>query len=869
MYKVWPYAIALLIIISAIPVTLLEGNAESDDGSLPEWGFYVYMAGDNTLDQEVPDDLNEMKEVGSNENLEIVTLTDQLMENDSHAYHVIKHGLEETLLSEINSTWGNEIDMGDGDTLRDFMVWATTEYPAQKKILVIWNHGSGWKKVAEDRGSHLTVPEIRNSIEEYREITGDPPLTLIGFDACLMGMFEIAYELKDQAEMIQGSEAYEPLAGWTYSNLLYKLDGQMTNSDLAYHVVNDYIESYSNGTVHTGYSVTAAVVDTGKLEDVGNKLENFSIQLNSVLPVYRDEVSYARDETQRYDQEPDYRDLYDLTINVENRIPVSDTKKYASELRNSINGAVIAEDHWRKPDDITTEEVDPGIPVDRAHGLTIYFPTEGAETGYDDLLTSDSKWSEFIQNFAIGMEPEAHLLEVNSTSVDTGTGYNDSVLVSGSYEGNATEVRIRLLNSGGNVTNSYNGSISLGNIPGVYLQPTKSGNYSLEMGIYGDSGFLEDHYIKENLFVDLHLPDLEVDRPKIIIENGLYEVLNLEKGDSFLIQGNVYNVGTIPANNVTVLVNNNGNTVQFDFPEIGPSQKKSWSISKNEIQYTGEYSVDISVSSDDEFEIDGKNNRTSYSFHVFDNLEHEYNVKSRNKNLLKIETNITGGYEFPWLETYITVNNAKTQSWDSITIDVEVPEGWIFQSDDTFLHLSDETEILVKVKPPLHTKMGEYKIELRLTDRNGFMAGNGEITANVHQYYGVTIYAEQVGQVVSIGITNSGNGNDNFKLTKELEEGLTLYLTKTFIENLSAFETVVITGVGLKTDSPKPYSAKFIIQGVIVEGVGNENITAEVILEITDNESQNQSSNNGIVSIFLATIGTIGIVYFIYQRRIQ
>ena len=121
-YKVWPYAIVLLIIISAIPVTLLEGNAESDDDGLPEWGFYVYMAGDNTLYQEVTDDLNEMKMIGSNENLEIVTLTDQLMENDSHAYHVIKHDVEETALSEINSTWGNEIDMGDGDTLRDFMV---------------------------------------------------------------------------------------------------------------------------------------------------------------------------------------------------------------------------------------------------------------------------------------------------------------------------------------------------------------------------------------------------------------------------------------------------------------------------------------------------------------------------------------------------------------------------------------------------------------------------------------------------------------------------------------------------------------------------------------------------------------------------
>ncbi len=854
MYRVWPYAIALLVIISAFPTTLPVGNAESDEDSLPEWGFYVYMAGDNTLYEEVTDDLNEMMMVGSNSNLEIVALTDQLLGNDSHAYHVVKHGVEETPLSEINATWENEIDMGDGETLKDFMVWATTEYPAQRKILVIWDHGSGWKRVAEDQGSYLTVPEIRNSIENYREITGDPPLTMIGFDACLMGMFEIAYELKDQTEMIHGSEAYEPLEGWTYNHLLYKLDQQTTNSELAYHIVNDYIESYRNGSVYTSYSVTAAVIDTSKLEDVWNKLEDFSGQINSVLPVYRDQVSYSRDQTQRYDQNPDYRDLYDLTINVENRIPVSDTIKYSRELQNSINEAVIAEDHWQKPGK---------LPVERAHGLTIYFPTDGAETGYDDLLISNSKWSEFIYNFATEMEPEAHFLEVNSMSVDTGTGYNDSVLVSGSYEGNASEVRIRLLNSEGTVTNLYNGDISLGDIPGIYLQPTKSGNYSLEIGIYGDDGFLEDHYINENLFVDLHLPDLAVGTPEIMIEgdDGMYQVQNIQTDDGFLIQGSVYNLGTVKANNVTVSVNDNGNIRDFNFPEITPNQEKTWNINKNGTNYAGEYFLDVSVSSENEFEIDENNNQTSLSFFILDKQAHDYNVDTKNKNLLEINTNQDGEYEFPWLEIYVTVTNDKVQSWDFVTITAEIPDNWEFEAEP-FLQLSAETEVLVKVRPPLYTEMGEYKIELNLTDRNEFAAGNGVITVNVPQYHGVSISAEQIGSEVKIGITNTGNGKDQFKLTKNLEEGLTLYLTETYFE-MDAFSSIMITALGMETNTSKEYDARFTVQSI-----DNENITAEVILEVTNIEDMNQGSN-WIVSIFLATIGMIGIVYFIFQRRIQ
>jgi len=854
-YKAITYAIGMLIVISVFPSYALFGNVESEEDELPEWGFYVYMAGDNTLYQEVTDDLNEMKMVGSNDNLEIVALTDQLLGNDSHAYRVIKHGLEETPLSDINSTWSNEIDMGDGETLKDFMVWAASEYPAKRKILVIWNHGSGWKKVAEDGDSHLTVPEIRESIEEYREITGDPPLTLIGFDACLMGMFEIAYELKEHAEMIHGSEAYEPLEGWTYNHLLYKLDEDMSNSELAHHVVNDYVESYRNGSVYTSYSVTAAVVDTNKLDNLNTKLENFSSTLNSILPLYRDQISYSRDETQRYDQNPDYRDLYDLAVNVENRIPVYDAKMYARELKNSIEDTVISEDHWQKPGK---------LPVDKAHGLTIYFPTEGVEEGYSDLSNGDSEWANFIENYATDISTDSQFISLNSTSVDTGTGYNDSVMVVGSYEGNASKIKIRLMNADGNLTNSHESNLENGVIPEIYLQPTKSGNYTLEIGIYGDSDFLHDHYINENLFVDLHLPDLSVTSPKVFIETdlgGLIEVQNVEKDDSFLIQGSIHNLGTVNAENVTVIINDNGNELKFEFSEIEPGQSENWNISKENINYSGDYSIYVVAFSEDEFEIDETNNQTSHTFHIFDNEKHQYDVETKNKNLLEMETTTSGEYEFSWLETTVIIDNVKSQSWDLIELVVDTPEGWEYEKIESFLHPSDRTEIEVKIRPTLETKTGEYKININLTDRNGFEAGHGEITANVPQYYGVSIYAEQSNGDVSIGITNTGNGNDYFKLTKDLDEGLTIYLTETYFE-LEAFETIVVEGAGIET-TMQTQKAKFKVQSV-----GNENITAEVLLDVSSPQVKNEESN-WIISIFLALSAMVAMTYFIYQRRIQ
>ena len=90
MRQIFALLLAFILVLSTNSISSAENEEE-----MPEWGIYVYMAGDNSLYQELDDDLNEMKMVGSNNDLEIVVLTDQVPKNDSHAYHVIKDGLEE------------------------------------------------------------------------------------------------------------------------------------------------------------------------------------------------------------------------------------------------------------------------------------------------------------------------------------------------------------------------------------------------------------------------------------------------------------------------------------------------------------------------------------------------------------------------------------------------------------------------------------------------------------------------------------------------------------------------------------------------------------------------------------------------------
>ena len=171
---------------------------------------------------------------------------------------------------------------------------------------------------------------------------------------------------------------------------------------------------------------------------------------------------------------------------------------------------------------------------------------------------------------------------------------------------------------------------------------------------------------------------------------------------------------------------------------------------------------------------------------------------------------------------------------------------------------------LIKLKPPLNTEAKEYKINVNLIDRNGKLAGNGHITVNVPQYYGISIKAEQIDQKIYLNIQNTGNGDDIFTLNKELEEGLDLYLTETYFE-LGPFEDKDIQGIGIEMNNSKTYNAKFIVQST-----GNSNISAEISIDLKPQEDSNFNySKYDQMSVILATIGLIGLVYILYNRRLS
>jgi hypothetical protein len=321
-----------------------------------KWTFMVYIdADDNTLEEQAISDFIEMADIGSNEDINIVVQLDRTPEDDD-SYNdwtdcrrfLITKGLTPAEGNEVINI--GEVNMGDTATLVSFVQWAAYNYPAEKYALVISSHGKGWEGSCWDESSgndNLNLIEMRGALSDISDFIGQP-LDIIGFDACLMGMTEVAYEIQEYASIMVASENAEPSSGWPYDAILTEL--AETPEINAVQLATLIVDNYYLALAPTSY--TMAAIDLTKIDAVVGRLSD----LSQVL------VVYASTDTQII-------------------------KEYASSVVTALDEAVIYERHGtRWPD---------------SHGLAIYFPKDqgafDATYNADAVsLAGDTAWEEFL-----------------------------------------------------------------------------------------------------------------------------------------------------------------------------------------------------------------------------------------------------------------------------------------------------------------------------------------------------------------------------------------------------------------------------------------------------------------------------------------
>lgn len=178
-----------------------------------------------------------------------------------------------------------ENDMANPDSLTNFINWAAKNYPAEKYVLVLTDHGGGYT-VYDDlpfnntRGvlyddtaaNHFTVKSLRHALENANE-----RMDVLYYDACLMNSVEYQFEIKHLTDYILASTYLVPGEGGLYTSLIEKLtenyDLENALTDYASSLV-DYWDKNGNGPF-----IDFSVTKTSELGQYGAILKEFTDHL--------------------------------------------------------------------------------------------------------------------------------------------------------------------------------------------------------------------------------------------------------------------------------------------------------------------------------------------------------------------------------------------------------------------------------------------------------------------------------------------------------------------------------------------------------------------------------------------------------------
>jgi hypothetical protein len=399
------------------------------------WLVLAYLAGDNDLEKALLDDLGEMERVGSRPGaVEILAQVDRGPTKDAahgkwkntRRYYVTKAPVRSRVLADLGPT-----NTGDPAVIEGFIRFGAQRYPAEATALILSNHGSGLYVPPEmnthgrapGRGrrhrrplfhttrEHLTAPAGESRGIAYDESAGDcldnmelkrvlagaqaelgRPVDVVGMDACLMTMLEVAYQLKDHARILVGSEALEPGPGWPHDAIWGELTArpEMTAATLANTIVTHYADSYEG----SAEDATQSAIDLTQLEDLVEAVDQLAGALLKALPNAR--LSAAITTAWRWSLrffDSSYVDLHDLVAHLA-RVGNIRSVRQACRAVQEVVGR-------RGPGHPVLAEAHVGTGVGHARGLSVYFPPfRDPSVYYRELdFARRTRWADFLEAY--------------------------------------------------------------------------------------------------------------------------------------------------------------------------------------------------------------------------------------------------------------------------------------------------------------------------------------------------------------------------------------------------------------------------------------------------------------------------------------
>lgn len=341
-------AVAQVTVVAGQLVTVADALLQP---SVRKWTFLVFLNADNDLDEFGLEDVNEMEMVGSTPEMDIIVQMDRL--NGPCVRMRVIHDNDPAAITSPVLPGGElgEVDMGDWRVLHDFIAWGMTSYPAEHYCLVIWNHGAGWRALTaptenpvtrgvsfDENGTYITIPDLPRALDVH------PRMDIIAFDASLMQMVEVAYQVRHFGGIMVGSEESPPGPGYPYQTFLSTLAATPTISpeDFATQIVQQTLSYYASIGFTSGLAQSA--VSLANMDGVALAADDFARALATAMPAYSAQITSARTQAQHYAY-PDNKDFYDFARLINGLVPVPTVTSTSQGVMQALQDAVFAEAH--------------------------------------------------------------------------------------------------------------------------------------------------------------------------------------------------------------------------------------------------------------------------------------------------------------------------------------------------------------------------------------------------------------------------------------------------------------------------------------------------------------------------------------------
>ncbi len=256
----------------------------------------------------------------------------------------------------------------------------------------------------------LRMDELSSALAKALDGKKKRKIDILGMDACLMGMIEVGYQVRESVDYLVATEDTIPDDGWPYDNILARLVDcpDMSPEDFSATIVREYLIHYREYEK----DVAKSVCNLNRSQSLVSSLKGLAMELRNRLS--EDEVRVAilgsRATAQTF-YVKDYVDLYDFCAKLEKLCPDEKVKSGCAKIMNVIRRSKQEDGEKGSPsqgheNNFVSEYGFIGHRMRGSNGVSIYFPIVEPSSKYADLpFAKDSEWYGFLKELA-GLFPE-------------------------------------------------------------------------------------------------------------------------------------------------------------------------------------------------------------------------------------------------------------------------------------------------------------------------------------------------------------------------------------------------------------------------------------------------------------------------------